>query len=228
MPTLFVGWTLNYEMFFYALFAVSMFLPARTRVAGLVALLTALILVLNSFGGNYLASFYGNPIMLEFAAGCLIGALLKSQRVRAYIQNMPVMPLLLPLVAAAVLAVFVWQTLLDSIVVRMAVTSTIVATVAALDLYRKPFAGAFLSVFGDHSYSAYLLHPFIVEFVGISAKQVLGVTPLSAVIIAATIFAGTAIVSQISYKLLEYKSNQVMRRQFARWIIPVSVVKKKI
>ncbi len=34
-PVLGQGWTLEYEMFFYALFAISMLLPRRVGLAGL-------------------------------------------------------------------------------------------------------------------------------------------------------------------------------------------------
>ena len=43
-PLLFLGWTLNYEMFFYLLFALSLFLPNMPmRVAALSAGLVGLV-----------------------------------------------------------------------------------------------------------------------------------------------------------------------------------------
>ncbi|MBU2606700.1 MAG: hypothetical protein KKC43_12510 [Alphaproteobacteria bacterium] len=44
-PVLFVGWTLNFEMMFYALFALTLFLPARHRTRRLIGALVATALV---------------------------------------------------------------------------------------------------------------------------------------------------------------------------------------
>lgn len=75
-PLLIVGWTLNYEMFFYLIVAGLLFVPARARLACLVAVLAACI----GFGmiwgeGSVPAAFYGNPIILEFAFGALLSEL---------------------------------------------------------------------------------------------------------------------------------------------------------
>ncbi len=74
LPLLVPGWTLNYEMAFYALFAASLLLPARSRVPGLVAVLS-----LAAFAGLFvpagtIAAFYTDPIILEFAAGLLLAS----------------------------------------------------------------------------------------------------------------------------------------------------------
>ncbi|MEP1765210.1 MAG: acyltransferase [Sulfitobacter sp.] len=73
MPLLGVGWTLNYEMFFYAMFALLIWVPKPSR--SWVLVLAILFLV----GGgqlvqpqNLLAQFYTNPILIEFAVGVLI------------------------------------------------------------------------------------------------------------------------------------------------------------
>lgn len=76
MPLLGVGWTLNYEMFFYAVFATLMFLPSEKRIFALVAVMAGLVLV----GGvlrpaGVMAQFYTNPILLEFAGGVILAQL---------------------------------------------------------------------------------------------------------------------------------------------------------
>jgi len=75
MPLLVPGWTLNYEMAFYALFASSLLLPARMRVSGLVGVLS-----LAAFAGLFvpadtIAAFYTDPIILEFAAGLILASI---------------------------------------------------------------------------------------------------------------------------------------------------------
>lgn len=73
-PILQNGWTLNYEMFFYALFALSLAMPARVRVAALAVTLGLLVAVGKVFGpfANPLALTYTSSYLLEFVAGMLL------------------------------------------------------------------------------------------------------------------------------------------------------------
>jgi len=73
-PVLVPGWTLNYEMFFYLVFAICLFLPARLRLAGLVGTLGALVAAgWIAAVSSPVAVTYTNPLLLEFLAGVLIG-----------------------------------------------------------------------------------------------------------------------------------------------------------
>jgi exopolysaccharide production protein ExoZ len=73
-PILQNGWTLNFEMFFYALFALSLALPRRFRLPGLAATLGILVVIGKLFSpfGNPLAAVYTSPLLLEFAAGMIL------------------------------------------------------------------------------------------------------------------------------------------------------------
>jgi exopolysaccharide production protein ExoZ len=74
LPLLVPGWTLNYEMFFYALFAVSLLVPTRFRLVSLVSTLGALVLAGHVVEPtNPILSTYTNPRLLEFAAGAIMG-----------------------------------------------------------------------------------------------------------------------------------------------------------
>lgn len=75
-PVLVQGWTLNYEIFFYAIFAACLFLPARIRLSALATVF--LLLVSLGFAvdsDNPLFVTYTRPIILEFVVGMLIGRL---------------------------------------------------------------------------------------------------------------------------------------------------------
>jgi exopolysaccharide production protein ExoZ len=69
-----VGWTLNYEMFFYAGFAALLLVSdLRARMIGLTAAFGALVLLgLAPVPGLYWA-YYTKPIVLEFVAGAALG-----------------------------------------------------------------------------------------------------------------------------------------------------------
>ncbi|WP_342629269.1 acyltransferase [Nguyenibacter vanlangensis] len=80
MPTLFIGWTLNYEMFFYLVFGILLAVRGSYRLI----LLSAIFLALASFGASFGAMlpqgvdavrFYTSPYLLEFLAGCCLGSI---------------------------------------------------------------------------------------------------------------------------------------------------------
>ena len=73
-PLVVPGWTLNYEMFFYVLFAAGLLAPARLR-AWLVTGALLLLVAARPLGPveNPLWSTYTNNLLLEFAAGVWLG-----------------------------------------------------------------------------------------------------------------------------------------------------------
>jgi exopolysaccharide production protein ExoZ len=80
-PLIVPGWTLNYEMFFYLVFAGFLLAPARVRVWGLTAVLAGLALVRPlGPGEGPLWATYTNPLLLEFAAGVWLGRLWSQRR----------------------------------------------------------------------------------------------------------------------------------------------------
>lgn len=71
-PLLQLGWTLNYEAFFYLLFAIALALPPAWRLRFLV-----FTLVSGAFGGLMYPPAYVlllNPMLLEFLSGVLLAA----------------------------------------------------------------------------------------------------------------------------------------------------------
>ncbi len=74
-PTLFVGWTLDYEVFFYLVFAGMLTLGARRRLPAMTACFGALVLLgALIHPRDCTLSTYANPIILEFLAGAWIAA----------------------------------------------------------------------------------------------------------------------------------------------------------
>lgn len=76
-PVVFVGWTLNYEIAFYVVFALG--LALRRRPVGL-ALVIGLLGLAAACGwalrpGSPRLAFYTSPLLVEFAAGMLLGLL---------------------------------------------------------------------------------------------------------------------------------------------------------
>ncbi len=79
-PLLHPGWTLNYEMYFYSVFALSLFAPKRFRLVTILGVILALFCVSVFWNSQNFAifDFWGNSIVFEFVAGALIGTLYRS------------------------------------------------------------------------------------------------------------------------------------------------------
>lgn len=73
-PVLVPGWSINYEMYFYVVFGITLMAPAKFRLI-LLALFLFAIQALSSLSSSPIAQFYSNPIILEFLAGAVIGYL---------------------------------------------------------------------------------------------------------------------------------------------------------
>jgi exopolysaccharide production protein ExoZ len=75
MPVVYVGWSLEYEMYFYLV--VGLLMALVTRVWRTVVLLFSLVVITGQFAGvatalgNY--AFFINPLLLEFVAGVVVG-----------------------------------------------------------------------------------------------------------------------------------------------------------
>lgn len=77
-PLLTVGWSLNYEMFFYLMFAFSLFVTRSFRAPFLVA---SLLLITHFWPWRWsLDGFLRNPLIYEFLFGVVLATLYKSNR----------------------------------------------------------------------------------------------------------------------------------------------------
>jgi exopolysaccharide production protein ExoZ len=157
-PILALGWTLNYEMFFYALFSACLLL---NRASGLILMYSALMaLVVGGYlfgrGGYGVFYFWSNPIILEFGLGMMCGVAF-----RIFGHREEPWPFCF-LTASAILGLtlghdhvesrfFVWG--IPSFAIVLAFTMFIPNSVSR-------FSKSWLKLVGDSSYSLYLSHPF--------------------------------------------------------------------
>jgi peptidoglycan/LPS O-acetylase OafA/YrhL len=84
-PLLTVTWTLEFEMFFYLVFALALLFPRRSFpiFAGTWAALTILGNLLFRHSANAYLAFLGIPLPLEFLAGVLVGTFILRGKIRA-------------------------------------------------------------------------------------------------------------------------------------------------
>lgn len=160
-PVLVQGWTLNYEIFFYAVFAVCLFFRPRSRLAVVAAIFmffVALGLMIES--DNALFAAYTRPIILEFVAGMVIGRLWLAG-------HMPSRWLALALVVAA-LAGFATIGLLNLPFDEWTCGPLAAALVYGVAFLEKQGRVPFLTspaLLGSASYSIYLWHTFAISVV---------------------------------------------------------------
>jgi peptidoglycan/LPS O-acetylase OafA/YrhL len=190
-PVLILGWTLNFEMLFYVIFAFSLNFPRRTGVAVIAAVIGGLACVgaLVDFRGTALAgspiASWANPIVLEFLFGIALawafakglrwsrttgvlvmaagcGAMLVAQRVGVAGDFWPARCLWMGLPALALCA-----------------GATLMERTGEPGRVQRV-----LEVGGDASFALYLSHPFSLAIIA-AAWPLLGIaSPLAYVVIA--------------------------------------------
>lgn len=213
-PPLPVGWTLNFEMMFYALFALSMFARPAWRVPIVLVLISVLFTAGLLTPRNYAFRFYGDPVMFEFALGCAIGWLVNDRKRRSAMARIPAWVY----VAIGVAIFLINENLLGAFpnrLVRWGIPAAFVVTgFVLLDLTRPKAAKGLLVSLGDSSYSAYLLHLFVIIAVGVAVGQFFTPSPMSHVISFVLSVTGVAIASALSHKFIEIPARDFLRRRF--------------
>ena len=81
-PVLAVGWTLNYEMYFYLIFGLVLFLQGKYQIPVLAAWLSGSV-ILGSFyhGDNALINQTTNPLLIEFLLGVIVARLFLAGKI---------------------------------------------------------------------------------------------------------------------------------------------------
>lgn len=158
-PYIFQGWTLNYEMYFYALFAIGLIF--RKPVAVAILLLACLCIGANASPGNDPAVLFArNAIVGEFAAGLLLGNLYTKGVLRPALGWLLPVGFVLLCLSDLLPAPHVKDLILDTQrPLRMGIPAiAIVAGAVALEPFISRHEWRFLTLAGDASYATYLTH----------------------------------------------------------------------
>lgn len=165
-PIFFLGWTLNYEMFFYALFAFGLFF--RSSPGGIfftISVLLALSVTGSTWpASNPLVQFYTAPIMLEFALGMLIALFFR----KAWNFSHPAWRLVLTVLGLTGLAALTAPPLVSHVKLAVFISRGMPAAITvwsalALESRGDYVKKGFLVRLGDASYAMYLTHPFVAQ-----------------------------------------------------------------
>ena len=164
-----LGWTLNYEMFFYLLFSLALILKFRTGIAVISIALLSLILAGTQlqptaevgFGMHWL-SFASDPIMVYFAIGIVISYV--RVRTSRSLTSWPIATVLLICSLISLVAVAGGLGGRGLSVAMVITASVCVALTGLRSSARDESSGRFrlqiVRSLGDASYSIYLTHSF--------------------------------------------------------------------
>lgn len=186
-PLIVPGWTLNYEMFFYLVFALALLAPVRFR-ALLVTIALAGLVASRPLGDvrDPLWATYTDPILLEFVAGLWLGRAwingkLPGRRLGLVMIGLGVIGFVTT--AAAGVEVSAWRLVLWGVPAVL-----IVAGAVSLERHGVIPRWRALRGLGDASYSVYLVHGLAISAV-VRILAALGIQAAPAVF-AASMAAG--------------------------------------
>jgi exopolysaccharide production protein ExoZ len=199
-----VGWTLNFEMFFYALFAVTIRLPRNFAVPALCAVLTSIVLLGHWFQPQSAPlAFWSDPIILEFAIGMVIALLYRKGL------QLPIV-LRLCLIAAGAAAIWLsdqhmppsgYRALLWGIPAAMIFAGTVLGKQPDFGWLRSP-----TKLLGDASYALYLIHPLVTTVIFVAWPYGLNRFPLAFVLSLGVIVAA---VSSVAVWIIERRAKTI-------------------
>ena len=208
-PLLVPGWTLNYEMFFYAVFALSLLINPARRLIVLAGSFLVLVAAGYAYGPfeNVLASAYTRPIILEFVVGAVIAKLWFGGHLRVP----------LPIAVLFFFGGLVLLTIAESSVGLYRGVGAPLVVVAALNLegrVRSPL----LHALGDGSYSIYLTHLFSLGVLRFVWAKVLGQPASSTEAWAFMLLAMivSAAVGWLFYRLIEDPMTKSLQARFTK------------
>lgn len=221
-PLIAAGWTLNYEMFFYCAFALSLVLKqAVARTALLCATMTALALAHLQGNLGLYANFYTMPIILEFAFGCALGYFFQrteTKIVRAHLCYLLIATGIAIIATAQVVGLaFDARHEIGGFVrplVWGAAGLTIVAGFVFLERSGHIVPFNWIVQLGNASYSIYLIHVLLLHA---TAKALALVLPLGITFLFFNLFISviaSAVFGLALYYKIELPANRRLRAMF--------------
>jgi peptidoglycan/LPS O-acetylase OafA/YrhL len=224
-PTLGGGWTLNYEMYFYVVFAVALAWSRRwvTCIATALLLAVQVAVQLTPLRDDPVAYFYGHPIVLEFMYGILAHHVVRRAESRAR-TSPPPRGHKLALVAGLVLGL-----------ISLAFTEELfgacprwlgsgipgfVVVVCAVLLERVhgiKITNRWVILAGDASYVMYLIHAYVVFGL---VRLVIGNHRMTELVGQLTTLGLLAVSTAAAIVIYRYYEQPILRRLKRRFIRP--------
>lgn len=210
-PILFVGWTLNYEVFFYGLFALGLF--ARKREHGTLAAMGVLLALvaagLVARPTATLPAFYSSPLILEFAAGMALALALPHMPEEVGRWGQAAVLAIGALALLMLVNAPPWKAI--HAVVYGPPATVLVAAALLLERWGRSLDNRLVQLLGDASYSVYLTHVFVTIAVTRLSVQ-LGVSGWTAAAAFLVALFGVTALGLATHLLIEKPVTSLARR----------------
>ena len=162
-PLYTVGWTLNFEMYFYLCLAIGMAISHRYRAVIAAGFVLSFVLLRNlGFANTVQLDFIGSEIALEFIFGMAMAWGWQAKR-------LPILPfpLAVPVLLCALLGPFLLaQSPLPDLILHGGAATLCLWTVLSIEPFMQHKSAGFALNLGRASYSLYLSHIFTLLAVG--------------------------------------------------------------
>lgn len=218
-PLVRVGWTINYEMLFYLIFAISMRLSHKYRGLICSAFLGGLVLLTHVLPiDSTLLTFYGDYIQLEFILGIIAYYAVRRLYAvweissKAHIYACCQLCGTLVLAMLLLLAITKQQTPIAGMgrLLYWGIPAFIIVLLTFVTDLRVKTPGWLVSL-GNMSFSIYLIHYYPLLFIDRKLFSLEHFSPM-AVLITILGLAMVVIVSYVAYQLIEKKFSGYLRR----------------
>lgn len=202
LPFLTVGWTLNYEMYFYvaSFFAL---LISRKNYLLIISFLIISISSIIAWVSND-TSFYADGVVNEFLIGVFVGWVYRSGIIKGIDSKLSILLILLSL--GFILASNSYH---DYISVGIPCGVIVLCFSLSESILNRSKVIKYLSVLGDWSYSTYLSHVIVICLI-MKAHQEFGINLLLCIVLSVV---ATAFVSFYTFRTIESRRMPSIRKE---------------
>lgn len=180
-PILSLGWTLNYEMFFYVTVGIWVMLfkkPIIGLFSSALLILFIILCYLVAHSSNEFLSFYGNPISLEFIFGIVLYYVTKNFGETLSKKSVVILAGLLAVLSFLIMIYCDYHEIYFSRVLLFGIPSFFVVLFFIISenfVKGNKLIYKYFFEIGNASYVVYLAHPFIIFFISRLISPIFGV-----------------------------------------------------
>ncbi|MEI9651168.1 acyltransferase family protein [Enterobacter ludwigii] len=178
-PFLGQGWTLQYELYFYIVFALSMLAVSGWKVIALSSFIILFMLASSSFTypNEYINYLISNPIVVDFVLGMIVAQVYLTLKQRGVALQVKTIILILVSLLSLVSLLVMERTQVSRVVLFGVPSSLIVLAFSLCEINNKGFLSKILIQSGEASYTIYLAHMAFIWFAIKNAHYLEGINP---------------------------------------------------